>query len=188
MGDLCFCCSVNRWLPNSPYNEVNISYRIVGFFILITSCTILLAALSLQFIAGLPPCELCHLQRWPYVFASMFALLMLTMPKTVNGALVSNQILFVILLVFLFSALLASYHYGIEMQWWEGISSCTNDIKSGDSLDELKTKLLSTPVVQCDQPAWQLFQISLAGYNALISLLLLAICASLSIRLKSKIN
>ena len=165
---------------------MNISFRIVGFLILTTSFTILLVAFGLQFIAGLQPCELCHLQRWPYVFSSMLALLILTIPETSDGALVCSRILYSITLVFLFSLIVASYHYGIEEHWWEGISSCSTEAASGSSLRELEKKLLSTPVVQCDQPIWHLFGISLAGYNVLTSFLLTAICAWLSLKVTSK--
>ena len=59
------------------------------------------------------------------------------------------------------------FHAGVEQKWWKGPSACSaTDFGSGDFL----TNVMAAPVVQCDQIAWSLAGISMAGYNGIISL------------------
>jgi disulfide bond formation protein DsbB len=63
------------------------------------------------------------------------------------------------------SGAIAVYHAGVEWHWWPGPSQCTGSaFKLSGTLD------LNAPVVMCDRAAWRLFGLSLAGYNAIISL------------------
>ena len=64
----------------------------------------------------------------------------------------------------------AAYHAGVEWHWWAGPTDCTGpltDLRAGGSL---LNQLQSIHVVRCDEAAWRFLGISLAGYNALISL------------------
>src|SRR5262249_58425280 len=63
---------------------------------------------------------------------------------------------------------LAVYHAGVEWHLWAGPAECSGDPnfgRSGSLLDQLNTVI----VVRCDEAAWRLFGVSLAGYNAAIS-------------------
>jgi disulfide bond formation protein DsbB len=63
------------------------------------------------------------------------------------------------------SGAIAVYHAGVEWHWWPGPSQCTGSaFKLSGTLD------LNAPIVMCDRAAWRLFGLSLAGYNAIISL------------------
>ena len=65
-------------------------------------------------------------------------------------------------------ACLAAYHAGVEWHLWAGPQECSGDPnfgRSGSLLEQLNTVI----VVRCDEAAWRLFGISLAGYNAVIS-------------------
>jgi disulfide bond formation protein DsbB len=63
------------------------------------------------------------------------------------------------------SGAIAVYHAGVEWHWWAGPSRCTGSVyKYTGKLN------LNEPVVMCDRAAWRLFGLSLAGYNAIISL------------------
>jgi len=76
-------------------------------------------------------------------------------------------------LVFLAGAGVAAFHVGVEQHWWEGLSTCGgvhNDPSM--SIEELKAKLFATPLVRCDDVAWSLFGISMAGYNLIASVIL----------------
>jgi len=77
-------------------------------------------------------------------------------------------------LVFLGEAALAAYHAGVEWHWWPGPASCTGGhggvVKPSDMLALLKGVKIT--VVQCDQAAWRLLGLSMAGWNALIALAL----------------
>jgi disulfide bond formation protein DsbB len=64
----------------------------------------------------------------------------------------------------------------VEWGWWQGPQECSgalDDLGSGGLLN----KLQSITVVRCDEAAWRFLGLSLAGYNALISLALAAIAA-----------
>ena len=59
------------------------------------------------------------------------------------------------------------FHAGVEYGWWQGITGCTSTVKfhGGDPLQAV----MDAPLVRCDVVQWKLFDISLAGYNFLIS-------------------
>jgi disulfide bond formation protein DsbB len=82
----------------------------------------------------------------------------------------------VIALVMLWNAGLSTYHAGIEWKFWPGPTDCSGPI---DKLGQgsLLNRLQNIHIVRCDEAAWRMFGISLAGYDVLISLLLTALAA-----------
>jgi disulfide bond formation protein DsbB len=64
---------------------------------------------------------------------------------------------------------LGVYHFGVEHHWWLGPSSCTSRLPAGLSAEELKKRLFSTKMVLCDAIPWQMWGISMAGWNAILS-------------------
>ena len=132
------------------------------------SLALLLGALGFQFIGGLAPCHLCLLQRWPHLVAICIGALALLIPGRVLPLLGAAAALT--------TAGLGLYHAGVEQKWWEGPNTCTSGDISGLSASDLTEQLLSnTTVIQCDQIAWSMAGISMAGWNALISLALVAV-------------
>jgi disulfide bond formation protein DsbB len=78
------------------------------------------------------------------------------------------------LAVALWSAYLGGYHAGVEYKWWAGPASCTGGALPSDiSLDNLS----ASEVVKCDVVPWEVFHISLAGFNFLFSLLAIGLAA-----------
>ena len=149
-----------------------------ALFIITASAVILISALVFQYGFGFYPCALCFAQRWPYYFAISLAVLALSLSRDARAGQTIVVVLIIIALVFLGSTALATYHVGIEQQWWEGTKACGGGLRSsGLSLDELRTDLLNQPIVRCDRPAWTLFGISLAGFNIALSLSLTVITA-----------
>ncbi len=82
-----------------------------------------------------------------------------------------------IALVILASAALAVYHAGVEWHWWAGPQECAGPIADFGSAQDLMKRLQTTRVVRCDEAPWRFLGLSLAGYNALISLALAALAA-----------
>jgi len=131
---------------------------------------LLIGATILESAFGVAPCELCLWQRWAHFAALLLAL----------GALAEQDrrwlhigLLGLCGAALLAGAGLAGFHIGVEQHWWAGTDQCGDPLSASgaaQSVEELKNRLMTAPVVRCDQVAWSLLGISLAGYNLLISL------------------
>ena len=78
--------------------------------------------------------------------------------------------LFIILaLTSLVGAGIALFHVGVEQQLWSGTQGCGSNIEA-TSVEAFRLKLLQQPIVRCDEIAWSLFGVSMAGYNLILSL------------------
>jgi disulfide bond formation protein DsbB len=82
-----------------------------------------------------------------------------------------------IALVMLWNAGLSAYHAGVEWKFWPGPTDCSGPINSIGSTANLLKSLQDIRIVRCDEAAWRLFGISLAGYDVLVSLALAAAAA-----------
>jgi disulfide bond formation protein DsbB len=130
---------------------------------LVIPAALLVGALGSQYLGGLFPCEMCHWQRWPhYAALGAAALAFVPLARSTQRALVLLAALLILL-----SGLIGVFHAGVEYGWWEGLTRCS--LSPGGSSDIL-ADIMATPLVQCNQPQWTLFGISLAGWNALFSI------------------
>lgn len=121
---------------------------------------LLAGAWGSQLIGGLYPCEMCHWQRWPHYAALAVALLALALPvSSRRGAVLLAGLLVMV------SGAIGVFHAGVEYGWWEGMTACSTTAAAG-TLEAI----LHAPIVRCDVPQWTLAGISLAGFNAIISL------------------
>ncbi len=112
-----------------------------------------------QYVFGLYPCEMCWWQRYAHFAALALAVLAWLRPG-------QRSLVALAALAILIGGLIGAYHAGVEYRWWEGFTACTTSLPKG--VDPLKA-ILNAPLVRCDEVQWQLFGISLAGYNFLIS-------------------
>lgn len=114
-----------------------------------------------QYGFGLFPCEMCWWQRYPHFAALALSLLSLVMePRRMWIALAG--------LAVIASGLIGGFHAGVEYDWWEGLTRCATTVDAGgDAMDAI----LNAPLVRCDAAPWDLFGISLAGWNFLFSTL-----------------
>jgi disulfide bond formation protein DsbB len=142
--------------------------------IFVISTATLLGAWFFEYVLNIQPCPLCLEQRLPYHMVIPLSALM-TIAAIVRAPPKLLTIgFFVMGVAMLGGAALAAYHAGVEWHWWQGPTDCTGpltDLSKGSMLNQLQ----SVSVVRCDEAAWRLFGISLAGYNVLISLLLAAL-------------
>lgn len=133
-------------------------------FLLLTgfSVSMVLGAWAFEFIGGLAPCKLCYYQRYPHwVAAGAGALVLLT------GV---TALAYLAALGAAASGLIGLFHSGVERGWWEGPSTCTSGDITGMSADDLFNQIMAAPLVRCDEIPWQMFGLSMANYNALLSL------------------
>lgn len=136
---------------------------------------LLLGGAFLFQLAGYPPCELCWWQRYPYIAAMAVALA----GKAIS-LLPARLVLLVLALLFMTDAGIAAFHVGVEQRWWEGLSTCSGYVNLTDNIDDALKAIMDAPIIRCDEIAWSLFGISMAGYNFLVatgmSLFLLSRC------------
>lgn len=113
-----------------------------------------------QYVGGLYPCEMCWWQRYPHMAAAALAALAFTSPAASGRA---RALTALAALAVALSGVIGVFHAGVEYGWWEGLTHCTG---GAASLEEL----MKAPLVRCDQAQWTLAGVSLAGFNAIISL------------------
>jgi disulfide bond formation protein DsbB len=140
--------------------------RTVFILSLLAAVGALGAALIAQFVFGLKPCILCLWQRIPYavlIGVTLVALLLSSKPKITTPLLVLTSLLFVV------SAGLAFFHFGVEQRWWSLQGGCPIQAMSGKSADQMLEELLATPQARCDEVAWRLFGLSITVWNTVFS-------------------
>ena len=157
--------------------------RAFPIFILAPSAVVLGGALLSQYWGGLAPCELCLKERWPWTAAIVISFVATT---TTSRRPTSPRIVLLLGLIFAVSTALAFYHVGVEQHWFAGPSACTAAGGTPTTLEAPKAQLLHQQPVRCDEPAWVLFGISLAGWNLLASLAMVGICLVMLFQLRSK--
>ncbi len=129
-------------------------------------------ALGSQYLGGLAPCEMCHWQRWPHGAAIVLAALAFTAaaetPRSRNLTLAAALAIAV-------SGAIGVFHAGVELGLWEGVTRCT---AGAASLQDI----LNAPLVRCDEVQWAFLGISMAGWNAILSLSGAALIAALTLK------
>ncbi|MEG3155240.1 disulfide bond formation protein B [Sphingomonas sp. RB1R13] len=135
-------------------------------------------ALFSQYVGGLWPCEMCWWQRYPHAAAILLAALAFLFAagdRRARGLVVLAAIAIAV------SGGIGVYHAGVEAKVFQGFTACSSSIKSGSSADILK-QIMNVPLIQCDQVQWRFLGLSLAAWNALISLPAAAVTAFLLLK------
>jgi disulfide bond formation protein DsbB len=112
------------------------------------------------------------LQRWPWAAAivvSFVAIMVGSRPALPWVALLLGG-------VFAVGSALALYHVGVERHWFAGPNACSGAATAADTVETLKAQILSRQPVRCDEAAWSLWGVSLAGWNLLASLVMTGCC------------
>lgn len=141
----------------------------------LASAALLVGAYAFQYLGGYAPCELCWTQR--YIHFAAVAVGAVGFGFATQRASVARPACLLLGLVFVASTIVAGYHAGIEWKWWPGPASCTGGHVGTITAADM-AKLLSGNIghiVQCDEAAWRMLGISMAGYNAIVSLVLAAL-------------
>jgi disulfide bond formation protein DsbB len=123
-------------------------------------------ALGSQYFGGLHPCEMCYWQRWPHGAAIVVAVLSFTAPAA------SRRSRFLVLLAALaisVSGIIGVYHAGVEAKIFEGFTQCAA-LGKASSTEELLKQITHAPLIRCDEVQFRFLGISMAGWNAILSL------------------
>ena len=123
-------------------------------------------ALGSQYLGGLHPCEMCYWQRWPHAAAILFAALAFTAPSETGR---SRNLTLLAALCIAVSGVIGVYHAGVEAKVFEGVTRCTAMGKGLSTADLLK-QISRAPLVRCDEVQFRFLGISMAGWNAILSL------------------
>ena len=141
-------------------------FRLARWTALLLPLALLAGAWGSQLIGHLYPCEMCHWQRWPHYAAVVVAALAFAAPPHAARALVGLAALLIAV-----SGSIGVFHAGVEYHWWNGVTACTGALNLADmSPAERLQQIMDAPVIPCDVAQWRLFGISLAGFNAILSL------------------
>jgi len=133
--------------------------------VLAVSVGVLGTVYASQYLGGLEPCNLCLYQRPPWWIAGGLCAVAAFAPLNVTAR---HGLCLIAALSILAGAGIAIYHTGVEQHWWQGPTTCGGGAIPSSLAD--MQRMMSTPIVPCDKPAWTLLGISMAGYNAMFSL------------------
>ncbi len=131
---------------------------------LLVPSALLAGAYGSQYLGGLHPCEMCYWQRWPHFAAIGFALVSFAMAGAADKG---RSFVWLAALAMLVSGGIGAYHAGVEAKIFEGFTQCTN--LSGGSGDIL-ADIMAQPLIRCDEVQFSFLGISMAGWNAIISI------------------
>jgi disulfide bond formation protein DsbB len=147
----------------------------LGLAAALGSGALLAGAYYFQYVVGLAPCEMCHWQRWPHMVAIVVGLAALASFAWPRLALVLALTAICALFV---TAAIGVFHVGVEYHWWAGPQACSGNVPRGLSPEQLKKYLFGAKMVRCDETAWSMWGISMAGWNAILSAALAFVLAS----------
>ena len=142
--------------------KISLYFKIIFFISLIS----IISAFFIEYALGYQPCNLCLIQRIPYVLCLILIILNYYQKKN------EKFIILLLILSFSFSFLISFYHFGIEQGFFEESTVCkmknTSDIISKEEL----LKQLQLKTVSCKDVTFRILGFSLTTYNVIISLIL----------------
>ena len=149
--------------------------RVATLLVLLAAAATIATALYSQHVLGYVPCKLCLIERWPYYVAVPLALALVLAPVP-DG--VRRAGLWLLALVFLVSAGLGAYHAGVEWGVWLGPNDCGGVPPPAPAgMDDFFKQLEGIRIVSCTEAPFHVRGLSMAGWNAVVSLALAAFAA-----------
>jgi disulfide bond formation protein DsbB len=109
---------------------------------------------------------MCYWQRWPHAAAIVLAALSFT--GSAQGQR-SRTLTVLAALAIAISGAIGVYHAGVEAKVFEGFTTCTANVTGATTADLLK-QITHAPLIRCDQVQFRFLGISMAGWNAILSL------------------
>ena len=143
-----------------------IKYKTVLNLILLFNIFALFSAYFIQYVLKHQPCNLCLIERIPYIVSIVVILICLILKKFEKLSLV------ILSLVFFSASLISFYHFGIEQGFINESLVCDLNNESNDISKEALLNQLKKMPVSCKDVTFNVFGLSLATFNILISLIL----------------
>jgi disulfide bond formation protein DsbB len=138
--------------------------RVMAFWL---PFALLAGAFGSQYFGGLYPCEMCWWQRYAHMAALLFAAPSIHFRAESAAA---RTLVLLTALAIAVSGAIGVYHAGVEAKIFEGFTQCTATSTSGLSTAELLKQVIHAPLVRCDEVQFRFLGISMAGWNAILSL------------------
>ena len=145
---------------------MNLNNKLILNGILAFSILTLSIAYFIQYVLGHKPCNLCIIERIPYIAAIILISLIFILNR--YQKIISS----LILIFFIFGAVVSFYHFGIEQGFFSESLVC--DLGNGQPLnkEDLLNQLKKTEIVSCKDVTFRFLGLSLATINTVISLIL----------------
>jgi len=143
-----------------------IKNKLILNLILIFSILAILFAYFIQYVLGHEPCNLCLIERLPYIFSIIIISICLLTQKF------EKIILMFLSLTFFTAALLSFYHFGIEQGFIEESLVCDLSNPSNELTKEALLNQLKEMTISCKDVTFKIFGVSLATFNIFISMIL----------------
>ena len=145
---------------------------------LLLPLALLAGAFGSQYLGGLTPCEMCWWQRYPHIAArGCWPRSRLPLRRTLRALAHADAARSAAIAV---SGAIGVYHAGVELKIFEGFTTCTATASGANA--ELLKQIIAAPLVRCDEVQWSFLGISMAGWNAILSLGGAAVIAFLTLR------
>ena len=133
--------------------------------ILIISMISIISALYIEYILQYEPCKLCIYQRLPYVAAIFISFIGFNYSS-------NDKILIILIMIFVLSAIISGYHFGIENNLFDELSTCVNDSLDISNKSKLLESLNQSMPVNCKDATFKILGVSLAAINTILSVLI----------------
>jgi disulfide bond formation protein DsbB len=151
----------------------NIKRETILKLVLIFSIIAILSAYFIQYVLGHQPCNLCLIERIPYISSIIIISAILIFKK------IEKILLIVLIIIFMSAFIMSLYHFGIEQGFIKeslvcDVSSTNTNLTKETILNELKQKTIS-----CKDVTFKIFGLSLATFNIFISLIISVIIIKL---------
>ena len=134
--------------------------------ILLFSFFTLITAYFIEYILGHKPCNLCLIERIPYIAAIIIISLSFVFKKY------EKIYLILLILIFTFAALISFYHFGIEQEFIKESLVCDLTNKNNSITKDAILKELTQKTISCKDVTFRVLGLSLATFNTIISLIL----------------
>jgi disulfide bond formation protein DsbB len=160
--------TIPLWRNNPP--------ALAALIIAVVGAATIAGAWFFELVIKLKPCPMCLEQRIPYYIGIplAFVVAFAAFRKAPRGVVVGGLIVLAGLMFW--NVYMGVFHAGVEWKWWLGPAECTGTPEFGGAGGFLN-RLQTINITRSDEAAWRFLGISLAGYNALISLALAAVAA-----------
>jgi disulfide bond formation protein DsbB len=148
-----------------------------ALLVLLVSLFTIGGAWFIELVLGVKPCHLCLIGRIPHYIGIPVAALALIANRESVSLRIGRVLLALLAIVFLVGTGIAAYHSGVEFGIFTGPTDCTGTIEKAANIQDFLKQLQTVKVIRCDEVAMRILGLSLASWNAVISLGLAVVAA-----------